>query len=117
MSASFFIQAMISPGRQSAFRRAVAFHLIWLLIAAWATISLPAKFLPHILGDALLIAGVIEGAALIGWRLVQLPKSQALEFLLVSPLRPRNLFVAEALVGLTQLTLVTLAGLPVLALL
>ncbi|HYT92375.1 MAG TPA: hypothetical protein VEL76_26915, partial [Gemmataceae bacterium] len=47
----------------------------------------------------------------------QLPKSQALEFLLVSPVRPRQLFLAEALVGLTRLALVTLAGLPVLLLL
>ena len=47
-----------------------------------------------------------------GWRLTQIPKSQALEFLLVSPLRPRRLFLAEALVGLTRLALVTLSGLP-----
>ena len=49
----------------------------------------------------------------VGWRLTQLPKSQALEFLLVSPLRPRRLLFAEALVGLAQLGLVTLSGLPV----
>jgi hypothetical protein len=54
---------------------------------------------------------------LIGWRLTQLPKSQALEFILVSALRPRGLFVAEAAVGLAQLTLVTLSGLPLWALL
>ena len=46
-----------------------------------------------------------------------MPKSQALEFLLVSPLRPHWLLLHEASVGLAQLALVTLAGLPVLALL
>src|SRR5690606_2717204 len=65
----------------------------------------------------LLIAGIIEGALLIGWRLSQMPKSQALEFLLVSPLRPGRLFLAEALVGLARLALITLSGLPILLLL
>ena len=41
-----------------------------------------------IAGNVLLVLGIVEGALLIGWRLAQLPKSQALEFLLVSPLRP-----------------------------
>src|SRR5262249_19599835 len=59
----------------------------------------------------------VEGALLLGWRLTQLPRSQALEFLLVSPLRPPRVFLAEALVGVCRLALVTLAGLPVLALL
>src|SRR5262249_36197241 len=58
-----------------------------------------------------------EGALLVGWRLTQLPRSQALEFLLVSPLRPRPLFLAEAAVGLTLLGFVTLSGLPVLMIL
>jgi hypothetical protein len=60
------------------------------------------------------LAGIVEGAALVGWRLTQLPRSQALEFLLVSPLRPFRTFLAEALVGLALLGLVTLSGLPVL---
>jgi hypothetical protein len=61
--------------------------------------------------------GIIEGAILVGWRLTQMPKSQALEFLLVTPLPPGFVLVAEALVGLTRLTLVTLCGLPILLLL
>ena len=65
-------------------------------------------------GYALLTAGITEGAVLLGWRLTQLPKSQALEFLFVSPLRPWRLFVAEAVVGLCRLALITLCGLPVL---
>jgi hypothetical protein len=68
-------------------------------------------------GYLLLIAGIIEGAMLLGWRLTQLPKTQALEFLLVSPLRPPLVFLGEALVGFSQLLLVTLSGLPLLALL
>ena len=64
----------------------------------------------------LLIAGIVEGATLVGWRLTQLPKSQALEFLLVSPVQPRRLFLLEAGVGLARLALITLAGLPVLGL-
>ena len=52
---------------------------------------------------------------LVGWRLTQMPKSQALEFLLVSPLRPHWLLVNEALTGAGFLALVTLSGLPILA--
>jgi hypothetical protein len=69
------------------------------------------------LGLTLLVAGIVEGAVLIGWRLTQLPKSQSMEFLFVTPLRPRRLFLAEAAVGLLRLALITLAGLPILVLL
>src|SRR5207237_7504654 len=69
---------------------------------------------PVFLGQSLLVAGIVEGAVLIGWRLTQLPKSQALEFLLVSPLQPGRFFLAEAAVGLGRLALVTLSGLPIL---
>src|SRR5262245_39938432 len=117
MSVPFFSQAMISPGRQSAFRRAAIFHLIWLTLSAWAVIALPARYLPHTLGDALMILGIIEGAALIGWRLVQLPKSQALEFLLVSPVSERLLFLAEGTAGIGRLALICLCGLPLLVVL
>src|SRR5439155_18976367 len=68
-----------------------------------------------VIGNLLLVAGIVEGALMIGWRLAQLPKSQALEFLLVSPLRPGHVFLAEAAVGTALLGLVTLSGLPVLA--
>lgn len=117
MSVPFFTQAMISPGRQSAFRRAAIFHLMLLALSAWAAITLPARYLPHTLGDAVTVAGIIEGAALIGWRLVQLPKSQALEFLLVSPVQPVRVFANEAAVGLARLALIQLSGLPVVLLL
>lgn len=117
MLSPFFILAGQSPTRQGTFRRAVAAHLA---VLAGAIVALmhdgPPRNLP-LLGHLLLVAGIVEGATLIGWRLTQLPKSQALEFMLVSPIRPARLLLAEALVGLTMLVLVNLAGLPVLLIL
>jgi hypothetical protein len=129
MFASFFTLAARSPSRQGAFRRTLVFHLLTLLVGLWVinrltdgvwdpdrhgTASASAAAL---LGYLLLTAGIVEGATLLGWRLTQLPKSQALEFLLVTPLRPRRVLLAEAAVGLVRLSLVTLSGLPVLVLL
>jgi hypothetical protein len=117
MLSAFFALAARSPSRQIAFRKVVAVHLV-LLAGVFGIVGVLGRGgSAEVFGHALLVAGIVEGAVLIGWRLTQLPKSQALEFLLVSPLRPRGLFVAEALVGFVQLTLVTLSGLPVLALL
>jgi hypothetical protein len=116
MFSPFFAQAAQSPGRQQAFRVLVGAHLLLLLAGAWAASTAP-RDRAGVLADALLVAGIIEGAVLLGWRLAQLPKSQALEFLLVSPLRPPWVFAAEAAVGVARLALVTLAGLPVLVLL
>jgi len=108
-----FKLAMISPGRQFAFRRTAVLHVLVLTGLGWIFHHLPPSYLPF-LGDALLVLGIIEGAALIGWRLAQLPKSQALEFLLVSPVSPWRVFVAEAMAGMGRLALVILCGLPVL---
>jgi hypothetical protein len=109
-----FIQAARSRGRQRAFRTAVSAHLAVLAAGAWAvTNGWPVASLGHLV----LAAAIVEGAALVGWRPSQLPKTQALEFLLVSPVRPARLFLGEALVGLTRLALLTAAGLPVLLLL
>src|ERR1700758_4574647 len=110
MFSPFFKLAAVSPERQWAFRCLVVMHI--LIVAAG--VALVTKFQPGrlaLLGPLVLIAGIVEGALLLGWRLTQLPKTQALEFLLVSPLRPRQFFLAEALVGLARLTLVTLSGL------
>jgi hypothetical protein len=116
MLAPFFKLAAVAPGRQSAFRCLVAAHLVILGGGVGLVLYMrPAGTL--LLGHVVLIAGIVEGALLLGWRLTQLPKSQALEFLLVSPLRPGRLFLAELLVGLSRLALVTLSGLPVLLLL
>jgi hypothetical protein len=117
MFAPFFTVAAQSPSRQTTFRRAVFAHLLLLACAAWGTVRSGPGQPAILLGQVLMVAGIVEGATLLGWRLTQLPKSQALEFLLVSPLRPDWVFVGEALVGLTQLGLVTLAGLPILTLL
>ncbi len=125
--APFFTLAAVSPGRQHSFRSLVVAHLILLACGAALLLKPAAAALGpaggatatylSVLGHVLLIAGIIEGALLLGWRLTQLPKSQALEFLLVSPVRPWQFFFAEALVGLVRLGLVTLSGLPVLLLL
>jgi hypothetical protein len=116
MLSPFFKLAAVSPGRQSTFRYLVAFHLVLVTAGAGLALNVPQSA-TSLLGHIVLTAGIIEGALLLGWRLTQLPKSQALEFLLVSPLRPRRLFLAESLVGLSRLALVSLSGLPVFALL
>ncbi len=67
-------------------------------------------------GHVLITAGIVEGALLLGWRLSQVPKSQALEFLLVSPLRPSGVLLGEALTGLARIALISLSSLPVLVL-
>src|ERR671938_454233 len=106
MLAPFFALAAQSPTRQAAFRRAVAAHLLLLAGAVFALSgNRPGQGLA-LLGHLLLVAGVVEGATLVGWRLTQLPRSQALEFLLVSPVQPVRLFLAEAAVGLGRLALV-----------
>lgn len=117
MLAPFFVLAAVSPSRQRAFREMVAAHLL-LLAGIVVAVSRGGRDTNiTFIGHLLLTAGIVEGALLVGWRLTQLPRSQALEFLLVSPLRPARLFLGEALVGLALLGLVTLSGLPVLAVL
>jgi hypothetical protein len=114
----FFTQAALSASGQQAFRRAVAIHLCALAGGVWAVHAAGGTYAAAaLLGSLLLVIGIVEGAILLGWRLTQLPRSQALEFLLVSPLHPRRVFLAEALVGLARLALVTMCGLPVLVLL
>jgi hypothetical protein len=117
MLAPFFKQAAVSPGRQRSFRCLTGAHLAVLAAAAFAVHGLEHRTPGPLLGHVVLSAAIVEGALLLGWRLTQLPKSQALEFLLVSPLRPGRVYLAEALVGIARLGLVTLAGLPVLLLL
>jgi hypothetical protein len=116
MLAPFFQTAMISPTRRGSFRRAVIGHLFFLAGLTVALESYPSTVTLTMIGHALLGAGIVEGAVLCGWRLTQLPKSQALEFLLTSPIQPGRLFLAEALVGLARLALLTLSGLPLFVL-
>lgn len=109
----FFVVAMQSRGRQATFRRVVVIHcLLCGVLAFVASRAETATTLTNV-GYALLCQGIVEGAALIGWRLTQLPKSQALEFLLTSPIQPKRLFLAEAFVGSSRFALVQLAGLPI----
>src|SRR6266849_944741 len=117
MVAAFFTLAAQSPGRQRTFRNLVVVHILLLVGTAWGLSRMEEVRKPMVhLGHVMLVAGIVEGAALIGWRLAQLPKSQALEFLLVSPLQPKRVLFSEALAGISRLALVTLAGLPVLVL-
>src|SRR5262245_3651630 len=116
MLTAFLSQAMRAPNRQAAFRRAATVHVTVLAAAAGGGLATGSAVAP-LLGHLLLVAAIVEGAALVGWRLTQLPKSQALEFLLVSPLHPRPVFLAEAAIGLARLGLIQFAGLPVLTLL
>ncbi len=110
----FFAAAMLATGRHLTFRRTAALHAAALTAVAWAAATAPSPGTLTAVGYLTLILGIVEGAALVGWRLTQLPKSQALEFLLVSPVQPRRVFLAEALVGVARFALVCLAGLPVL---
>ncbi|MGL4422504.1 MAG: hypothetical protein ACRCZF_17690, partial [Gemmataceae bacterium] len=112
MIATFFHIAMVAPGRQIAFRRLVVGHT--LLVALLAAVVAEAHTLSSMATAAqlLLILAMVEGAAIIGWRLTQLPKSQALEFMLVSPLQPRRFFLGELLVGVARFALIQLSGLP-----
>src|SRR5688572_32915106 len=112
MLAPFFTLAMTAPARQAAFRRAAVAHLVFISAATAAVLASPTPAVLQTFGYALLGAGIVEGAVLLGWRLTQLPKSQALEFVLTSPVQPRRLFLAESLVGVGRFLLVQLAGFP-----
>lgn len=114
MLTPFFILAARSPSRQRAFRELVTAHVIVIMGAAWMLLTRASQNPAVNVGHLLLVTGVIEGAILIGWRLTQLPRSQSLEFLLVSQLPAWRLLLAEALVGLARLAFVTLSGLPIL---
>jgi hypothetical protein len=109
---AFFTLAAVAPNRQRTFRTLVAVHLVALALLTLAMLMRKAS--PLLTGNVLLVAGICEGAILIGWRLTQMPKSQALEFFLVSALRPSSIFFFEAAVGVTRLATITFAGLPIL---
>lgn len=115
MLAPFFSVAMRAPGRQASFRRHVLIHVALSSGLVLATMQRPTSEFVSIVAQLFLVLGLVEGAAIIGWRLTQLPKSQALEFMLTSPIQPRRLYFAESLVGIARFALVSLSGLPVLA--
>src|SRR5580658_7985866 len=107
MLAPFFRLGMVSLSRQHAFRRAAVAHLLVLSGLGWALAVNPSSSTLVFAGHALVALGIVEGSALVGWRLTQLPKSQSLEFLLSSPLQSWRIFLAEGLVGGCRLALVT----------
>ncbi len=117
MLSPFFALAVRSPGREQALRSLVAGHLAVITGGAWWLLHAPPTTGTVPFSGLLLLTGIVEGALVLGWRLSQLPRSRALEFLLASPVRPYQTLLAEALVGLARLALVTFSGLPVLALL
>ncbi|MBA4191031.1 MAG: hypothetical protein C0467_23850 [Planctomycetaceae bacterium] len=114
MLQSFFIIGMRAPARHITFRRAVVLHILLIACLGWGAANSDTPERLSAVGQVALVLGIVEGASLVGWRLAQLPKSQALEFLLVSPIRPPRVFLAEALVGIGRFALVSLSGLPVL---
>jgi hypothetical protein len=114
MISPVFSVAMRTPARQAAFRRAAVAHLAFVAAATAVALQRPPTDVMQGFAYAFLGAGIVEGAVLVGWRLTQLPKSQALEFLLASPVPPRKLFFAEVSAGLSRMLLVQLSGVPVL---
>lgn len=106
--------AMSSPTRHAGFRRAVLGHVA--LVSALLFVAGQSPALTGITAQILLCAALVEGAALIGWRLTQLPKTPALEFLLVTSTSPRSIFFAELSVSALRFALVQISTLPVLGL-
>ena len=116
-----FVLAARSRPRQQLLRQLVAFRLL-AMAAAVAVWGLSAAARDHYgltawLGWALLAAGIADGGALLGWRLAQLPKSPALEPLLLAPAPPWRTMLAEQAVGAALTLHSALAALPPLALL
>ncbi len=112
----FFRSAGQSPTRQRLFRWMVVLHLAVLGLAVLMLSGNRSGRLFSILGDAHVLLGIVEGAILVGWRLAQWPKSQALEPLLLANLSSRSVMAGEQSVGIGQLFLLALSGVPVLVL-
>lgn len=110
MMGPFFRLAMVAPARQAVFRRVAAIHVLLCAVIAWGIVTSSDSRVTELGSYVLLCAGIVEGAALIGWRLTQIPKSQAMEFLLASPIQPKRLFAAESLVGIVRFVLIQLSG-------
>lgn len=115
MITSFFHLASVSPTRRRAFRLLAATHVAVYVVLLGGTFLSGNESRNLGLGNTLLVAGIVEGALLIGWRLTQLPKSQALEFLLVTQMQPSRFLLAEAVVAMWRFLLVTATGAPFLA--
>lgn len=116
---SFLVLAGRSVKRQRLLRQLAAIHTLVLtitMVAAlhWKTSS-PGAALVEATGLAALLLGIVEGSLLVGWRLAQWPKSQALELLLITSLSPISAMLGEQLAGIALLGLVSLSSLPLMA--
>jgi hypothetical protein len=106
-----------SPSRQRVFRLLVMVHVLVLSATALVVMQnqMPRTF--SMMGFAHLMLGIVEGALAIGWRLVQWPKSQSLEPLLLANLSSRSVMSGEIAVGMSQMGLLSLSGIPILVML
>ena len=112
----FFAAAMLSPTRQRSFRWIAMVHVVCCAALSLGAIQYNSNSTMLSIGYFALILGIVEGATLIGWRLTQLPKSLALEFLLTTPISSHGVYIAESLVGIARFSLIWLCGLPILGL-
>ena len=106
--------AIASPSRRRTLLTMIVAHIATLTMLVVSAVASGKGPEPLAIGNVLLIAGIVEGALLIGWRLTQIPKSQALEFILVSELQPTRFLFDEAIIAIAQFAIVTLSGLPFL---
>ena len=112
----FFAAAMLSPTRHRSFRWIAMVHVVCCAALSMGAIHYNSDTTMLSIGYLTLVLGIVEGSTLIGWRLTQLPKSLALEFLLTTPISSRGVFMAESLVGVARFSLIWLCGLPILGL-
>ncbi len=110
----FFVLAGRSPTRQYLWRWMICLHFFVLISAAFVPTSFRRG---ELIGHALLLVSIVEAAILIGWRLAQWPKHQAIELLLTSPLSGPACIAAELLIGTVQMLFLTVASLPIFMLL
>lgn len=109
-----FEQAARSVNRQKLLRELLAARVAIVTVVILFCIAGQRRNLFALLGYSHLMLGIVEGALVLGWRLAQWPKNNALELLLVTPLSPRFSMLGEQLVGLTQLAFLSLASVPLL---
>jgi hypothetical protein len=117
MLIEFFRQASRSPSRQRFFRTMGVIH--FLVLAAVILIVFQGHRIPiaAAVGDGIILLGIVEGALVVGWRLVQWPKSRALEPLLLANLSSASVMAGEQVVGLTMLASLQIVSLPLLTIL
>lgn len=85
-----------------------------LILAVWIWIGSVGYPLlaAHRLATTLLMAGLVTGGCLTGWRLAQFPKSRAAEFQLVTPSSDAQIILSQASAGLLRTLLVIATAAP-----